>query len=139
MAADSSSPDLTLLGNSEASFPEKPSRETLEVFANRNRNRQYWIELDCPEFSSLCPVTGQPDTAHLHIRYVPDENCVETKSLKYYLASYRNQPSFNEDIVNRIADDLIAVCQPRRLSITGAFSARGGISLTVQIDHPQGD
>ncbi len=137
MASPDDSSDLTLLGRSEASIPPKPSRETLEVFNNRNQTRDYWIELDCPEFSSLCPVTGQPDTAHVSIRYVPDRLCVETKSLKYYLASYRNEPSFNEDIINRVADDLIAVCQPRRLSITGSFSPRGGISLTVQIDHPQ--
>ena len=135
--ADSKSKELTLLGRSEISLPASPSRETLEVFPNRNRSRDYWIELDCPEFSSLCPVTGQPDTAHVVIRYVPDDRCVETKSLKYYLASYRNEPRFNEDIINGIADDLIAVCAPRQLSITGAFSARGGISLTVTIDHPQ--
>ena len=128
---------LTLLGRSETTLPASPMRETLEVFPNRNAHRDYWIELDCPEFSSLCPVTGQPDTAHVVLRYVPDKLCVETKSLKYYLASYRNEPRFNEDIINGIADDLIAVCAPRRLSITGSFSARGGSSLTVQIDHPQ--
>ena len=128
--------NLKLLGRSEISLPQSPSRDTLEVFPNRNAQRDYWIELDCPEFSSLCPVTGQPDTAHVTIRYVPGELCVETKSLKYYLASYRNEPRFNEDIINGIANDLIAVMNPRRLSITGAFSARGGISLTVQIDHP---
>lgn len=127
---------LTLLGRSQASLPAEPSRDILELFANRNPGRDYWIELDCPEFTSLCPVTGQPDSAHLTIRYIPGEHCVETKSLKYYLASYRNHPSFNEDIVNQIADDLIATCQPRHLSITGAFSPRGGISLTVQVDHP---
>lgn len=136
MAQDNPPRDFALLGRSEARLPAEPSREILEVFPNRNAQRDYWIELDCPEFSSLCPVTGQPDTAHLTIRYVPDERCVETKSLKYYLASYRNQPSFNEDIVNRIADDLVAKCEPRRLSITGSFAPRGGISLTVQLEHP---
>ena len=137
MASPDNPSDFTLLGRSEASIPASPSRETLEVFTNRNQGRDYWIELDCPEFSSLCPVTGQPDTAHVTIRYVPNKLCVETKSLKYYLASYRNQASFNEDIMNRIADDLIAVCQPHRLSLTGSFSPRGGISLTVEIEHPQ--
>ena len=127
---------LTLLGRSEFSLPAKPSRDTLELFDNPNARRHYWIELDYPEFSSICPVTGQPDTAHITIRYVPDKYCVETKSLKYYLASYRNLPAFNEDVINRIADDLIAVCQPRRMSLIGAFSARGGISLAVEVDHP---
>ncbi|MGY8687473.1 MAG: preQ(1) synthase, partial [Verrucomicrobiales bacterium] len=126
-----------LLGRTEISLPGSPTQETLEIFDNPNPKRDYWIELDCPEFSSLCPVTGQPDTAHVSIRYVPGKHCVETKSLKFYLASYRNQPSFNEAVINRIADDLIAVCDPRHLSITGAFSSRGGISLTVQIDHPE--
>ncbi len=139
MFPDERPADFALLGQSSAKLPSSPSREILEVFPNRHPQRDYWIELDCPEFSSLCPVTGQPDTAHVMIRYVPDASCVETKSLKYYLASFRNQPSFNEDIVNRMADDLLAVCQPRRLSITGSFSPRGGISLTVQIDHPSGE
>ncbi len=139
MATDvhDSSSKLTLLGRSESTIPPAPSRDTLEVFENPNPKRPYWISLDCPEFSSLCPVTGQPDTAHVVIRYQPDQLCVETKSLKYYLASYRNEPSFNESVVNRIADDLIAVCQPQRFHIKGAFSARGGISLTVDIHHPE--
>ncbi len=128
---------LTMLGNSELPLPSSPDEAKLETFPNRNPDRDYWIELDCPEFSSLCPVTGQPDCAHIVVRYVPDKLCVETKSLKFYFASFRNQPGFNEEIVNRIADDLIAACRPRKLSITGAFAPRGGISLTVEVVHPE--
>ena len=78
---------------------------------NQRPGRRYWITLNCPEFSSLCPVTGQPDSARIVIRYVPGDTCVETKSLKFYLASYRNQPAFNEEIVNRILDDLVRIMQ----------------------------
>ena len=128
--------DLTLLGKTSA-FPPEPSRAILESFPNRNASRRYWITLDCHEFSSLCPVTGQPDYAKIHIRYIPGERCLETKSLKYYLASFRNTPGFNEEIINRIADDLLAVCQPQRLDVRGEFAPRGGISLTVEASHPE--
>lgn len=127
---------LTLLGRSESRLPAAPDRATLESFPNPRPGRDYWIALDCPDFSSLCPVTGQPDSARLAIRYVPSERCVETKSLKFYLASFRNEAAFNEAIVNRVADDLIAVCAPKRLEIKGAFAPRGGISLTVEVSHP---
>lgn len=128
--------DLTLLGHSENRLPSSPEEATLEVFPNRNADRNYWIQLEYPEFSSLCPVTGQPDTAHLVIKYIPDEKCVETKSLKFYLASFRNTPSFNEDIVNRILDDLSGACSPRRMIVRGKFSPRGGIQLTATASYP---
>tara|TARA_R110002096_G_scaffold419294_2_gene623873 strand:+ start:3616 stop:4065 length:450 start_codon:yes stop_codon:yes gene_type:complete len=128
--------DLTLLGHSETRLPSKPEDATLEVFPNRNAERNYWIELDYPEFSSVCPVTGQPDTAHLNIRYIPGEKCIETKSLKFYLASFRNTPSFNEDIVNRVLDDLSGACSPRRMIVRGRFSPRGGIQLTATAAFP---
>ncbi|MCB1233442.1 MAG: NADPH-dependent 7-cyano-7-deazaguanine reductase QueF [Verrucomicrobiae bacterium] len=128
--------DLTLLGHSERRWPASPDEARLETFPNRSPQRDYWIDLDCPEFTSLCPVTGQPDFAALHIRYIPGDRCVETKSLKFYLASFRNQPSFNEEVVNRILDDLVAACDPRRMVVTGAFGSRGGISLTVTAEHP---
>ena len=140
--SDSSSPtppavgDLTLLGNSENRLPRSPEEAKLEVFPNRNAGRNYWIELDYPEFSSLCPVTGQPDTAHLTICYNPDVLCLETKSLKFYLASFRNLPSFNEDIVNRILDELSGACTPRRMIVKGRFSPRGGIRLTATAAFP---
>jgi 7-cyano-7-deazaguanine reductase len=127
---------LTLLGRSQSSLPASPDEATLETFPNRSPQRDYWIQLDCPEFTSLCPVTGQPDFAHLEIRYVPGDVCVETKSLKFYLASFRNHPSFNEEVVNRILDDLVAACRPRKMTVTGEFGSRGGISLTVIASHP---
>lgn len=123
--------DLTLLGNSENRLPEKPSQDILERFENCRPDRDYWITLDAPEFSSLCPVTGQPDSAHLVVRYVPDKWCVETKSFKFYLAAWRNTAAFNEQVVNQILDDLVGICSPRTMEIQGAFGARGGISLTV--------
>lgn len=127
---------LTLLGHSESRLPAAPDAAILETFANRNPHRRYTIELDYPEFSSLCPVTGQPDSARLLITYVPDQRCVETKSLKFYLASYRNTPSFNEDIVNRILDDLVTAVAPRQATVRGEFSPRGGIRLTAEATYP---
>ena len=133
----SKSDDLTLLGRSDVQFPESPDGATIESFPNPNEGRVYWIELDCPEFSSLCPVTKQPDVARIRIRYSPDKLCVETKSLKFYLASYRNQKGFNEEIANRIADDLVKTCKPKRLELSASFASRGGISLSVEIKYPE--
>jgi 7-cyano-7-deazaguanine reductase len=129
--------DLTLLGHSENRLPSSPGEAKLETFPNCRPGRRFWITLDCPEFSSLCPVTGQPDTAHLLIRYVPDECCVETKSLKFYLASYRNLPAFNEEIVNRVLDDLVAAMNPLEIVVNGRFGSRGGIQLTCEARHPE--
>lgn len=130
---------LTLLGNPQAAFPKSPQRATLEAFPNPNRPRDYSIRIDCPDFTSLCPVTGQPDFAEIVVEYVPDDRCVETKSLKLYLASYRNVYSFNEAVINRILDDLVAACHPRRMRVEGRFVARGGLALTVTAEHPQGE
>jgi 7-cyano-7-deazaguanine reductase len=129
-------PGITLLGNAAAPSPQTPSEAQLEIFENLFPARDYTITLDCPDFTSLCPVTGQPDFAHLIISYVPGLKCVETKSLKLYLASYRNQRSFNEEIINRVFSDLMKACKPRRLRVEGRFAARGGISLTVVVEHP---
>lgn len=129
--------DLTLLGRSENRLPASPAEATLETFPNCRPGRRFWITLDCPEFSSLCPVTGQPDTAHLIIRYVPGERCVETKSLKFYLASYRNLPAFNEEIVNRVLDDLRTAMDPLEIIVSGKFSPRGGIQLTAEARYPE--
>ena len=131
------SQDLTLLGRSDHKLPQTPDRAILETFENRSPDRAYWIHLDCPEFSSLCPVTGQPDTARIQIRYVPGSCCIETKSLKFYLASFRNHASFNEEIVNRILGDLVAACGPRNMVVRGDFSSRGGIRLTAQAGYPE--
>ena len=129
--------ELSLLGHASR-LPGEPGEAVLESFPNRNAGRDYWIHLDYPEFSSLCPVTGQPDTARLRICYVPGERCLETKSLKYYLASWRNTALFNEDIVNRILDDVVKACAPRQVIVRGDFSARGGIRLTCQASEPPG-
>jgi len=134
--ADETTNDLSLLGRSEASLPQAPSRDILESFPNPKPGRHYQITLDCPEFSSLCPVTGQPDTAHVEIRYAPADLCIETKSLKFYLASYRNHEAFNEAVTNRLLDDLVAVCAPREMSVRARFGSRGGIRLTVVANHP---
>lgn len=130
--------ELRLLGRSETQLPAHPDEAVIETFANRSPGRRYWIELDCPEFSSLCPVTGQPDTAHLRIRYIPGEKCIETKSLKFYLASFRNHAAFNEDIVNRVLDDLVKAAAPAEMVVRGTFGSRGGIRLTCQARHPDG-
>ena len=131
-------PGLTLLGNSRDTFPDSPQKARLETFRNAFPQRDYWIRIDSPEFTSLCPVTGQPDFAEIYIQYVPDLRCVETKSLKLYLSSYRNQRSFNEEVINQILDDLLAACRPRRMRVEGRFVARGGLSLSVVAEHPPG-
>lgn len=128
--------NLSLLGKAETRLPSSPQDATLETFPNQRPGRKYWITLNCPEFSSLCPVTGQPDSARITIRYVPGVSCVETKSLKFYLASFRNQPAFNEEIVNQILDDLSTSMQPEELIVRGEFAARGGIQLTAEATYP---
>jgi 7-cyano-7-deazaguanine reductase len=132
--------NLSLLGHT-AKFPEHPKATILETFRNENSQRDYWITFESQEFTSMCPVTGQPDFARIQIEYVPDQLCIETKSLKFYLASFRNTRSFNEAIVNRILDDLLAACRPRHVLVHGEFSPRGGIGVTVDAefpDHPGG-
>ena len=126
---------LKLLGTSGAPFPDEPSSEILETFQNKYPHRDYVIRFECADFTSLCPITGQPDFAKLKIEYVADEHCIETKSLKFYLASYRNSRAFNEEVANRILDDLVAVCSPRRMTVHGEFASRGGISVTVEASH----
>jgi 7-cyano-7-deazaguanine reductase len=103
----------------------------LETFPNPRPERDYEIQIRCPEFTSVCPKTGQPDFGEIQIVYTPDAACIELKSLKYYLQSFRNQGIYYEAVTNRILDDLVEVCRPRRMRITGAFSARGGITTTV--------
>ena len=114
-------------------MPTKPSKQ-LETFLNPNPERDYEISFEAPEFTCLCPMTAQPDFATIRIRYVPDEKCVELKSLKLYLWSYRDEGTFHEAVTNRIADDLIAALQPRRLSVEGDFYVRGGIKTVVRVD-----
>jgi 7-cyano-7-deazaguanine reductase len=109
----------------------------LETFPNPRPERDYEIEIRCPEFTSLCPKTGLPDFGEIVIRYTPDRACVELKSLKYYLVDYRNQGIFYEAATNKILDDLVAACRPRRMTVTGAFSVRGGITTTVTAEYRQ--
>ena len=109
----------------------EPSKE-LDTFENPAPTRDYEIRFDCPEFTCLCPKTGQPDFATIRIRYVPDERCVELKSLKLYLWSYRNEGAFHEAITNRILDDLVAATQPRKMTVEGDFWVRGGITTVVE-------
>lgn len=103
----------------------------LETFPNPRPERDYEIRIRCPEFTSVCPKTGQPDFGEIQIDYTPEASCLELKALKFYLQSYRNQGIFYEAATNRILDDLVAACQPRRMRVTGAFTARGGITTTV--------
>jgi 7-cyano-7-deazaguanine reductase len=127
---------LRLLGQAAVDYPEAPSANTLETFRNEYSSRRYSIRFECPEFTCMCPVTGQPDFASITIAYVPDTLCIESKSLKFYLASYRNTRSFNEEIVNRILEDLLTACRPRQALVHGEFAARGGISISVDAHYP---
>src|SRR5438067_1340288 len=126
---------LTLLGHSEASIPASPAEAQLETFPNPAR-RKFWIHFETSDFTSICPVTGQADFAKIQIDYVPDKLCVETKSLKFYLASFRKECGFNEAITNRILDDLVKTCSPHEAVVNAAFSPRGGIALTVRTFFP---
>jgi 7-cyano-7-deazaguanine reductase len=107
-----------------------PKRE-LETFPNPKPDRDYVIEFECPEFTCLCPRTGQPDFATIRVRYVPDASCVELKSFKLYLWSYRSEGAFHEAVINKILDDLSGACRPRSMEVTGDFYVRGGIHTTV--------
>jgi 7-cyano-7-deazaguanine reductase len=107
----------------------------LEAFDNPRPERDYRIVHSCPEFTSVCPITGLPDFGTISVDYVPDRLCVELKSLKYYLYGFRQQGIFYEAVVNRILDDLVAVCKPRSMTVTGAFSVRGGIASTVTVTY----
>jgi 7-cyano-7-deazaguanine reductase len=111
-------------------------RQKLETFENRHPGRDYTIEIVCPEFTSVCPKTGQPDFGTLTFAYVPDRKCVELKSLKLYLQQFRNEGIFYENVTNRILDDLTAVLQPRRMTLVAAFTPRGGITTTVTVSYP---
>jgi len=110
---------------------------TIETFDNPNPERDYEIRMSCPEFTCLCPKTGQPDFATFEIEYVPDRLCVELKSLKLYLWSYRDEGAFHEAVTNRILDDLVGACAPRRMTVRGRFNVRGGITTVVEVTHPQ--
>ena len=122
--------ELTLLGQNTT----QPSK-TLETFPNRHPNRDYTISLTTDEFTCVCPATGQPDFANITIEYIPDQRIVESKSLKLYFWSYRNEGVFHEHVTNVILDDLVAALDPRWCQVTAEFSVRGGIAITVQAEH----
>jgi 7-cyano-7-deazaguanine reductase len=123
---------LTLLKQNDRNFPARPEDARLEGFANSHRGRDYWITFTCPEFTSLCPITGQPDFGTITIRYIPGKLCLESKSLKLYMFAFRNEGVFHEAVVNRILDDVRMAIRPRELVVSGEFRARGGISISVE-------
>ena len=116
----------------------QPSKE-LETFDNPNPERDYTIRIDVPEFTCLCPKTGQPDFATFHIEYIPDNRCIELKSLKLYMWSFREEGAFHEAVTNQILADLVSACEPRFMRLTGKFNVRGGIYTTVIVEHRQPD
>ena len=109
--------------------------EALETFPNPKIERNYEIVFRCPEFTSVCPKTGLPDFGEICITYVPDDRCIELKSLKYYLMSFRNQGIYYENVTNQILDDLVSLCEPRHMTVIGDFSVRGGITTRVTTTH----
>lgn len=123
--------DLTLLNRNHTEYPTNPDDAVIETFDNAYPERNYEIVFDCPEFTSLCPVTNQPDFGHICIRYIADKRCIESKALKLYLFSFRNHNTFHEEAVNRILSDLANACKPRFMEVKGVFMPRGGIALTI--------
>ena len=120
---------ITLLGNQKTQYPSDYAPEVLESFDNKHPSNDYFVKFVCPEFTSLCPITGQPDFATIVIRYIPDIKMVESKSLKLYLFSFRNHGDFHEDCVNIIMKDLIQLMNPKYIEVFGEFTPRGGIAI----------
>lgn len=120
---------ISLLGNQNTRYPQNYAPEILETFENKHPENDYFVKFNCPEFTSLCPITGQPDFANIVIAYVPGMKMVESKSLKLYLFSFRNHGDFHEDCVNIIMKDLIRLMEPQYIEVWGKFTPRGGISI----------
>ncbi|MDY2987304.1 MAG: preQ(1) synthase [Peptoniphilus sp.] len=129
--------DITLLGNKNSSIPKDYSPDVLEAFDNKHPNNDYFVKFNCPEFTSLCPITGQPDFATIYISYVPGLKMVESKSLKLYLFSFRNRGDFHEDCMNIIMKDLIKLMEPKYIEVWGKFTPRGGISIDPYCNYGQ--
>ena len=129
---------LSLLGR-KTEYKQTYAPEVLEAFDNKHPENDYWVRFNCPEFTSLCPITGQPDFAEIRISYLPAMKMVESKSLKLYLFSFRNHGAFHEDCVNVIMKDLIALMQPKYIEVTGIFTPRGGISIYPFANYGQPD
>lgn len=115
-------------------MPTQPTRQ-IETIPNPRPDRDYQVAMECPEFTCVCPKTGQPDFATIRIRYVPGPRCIELLSLKLYLWSFRDQGTYHEDVINRILDDLVAACSPKYMEVVGDFNVRGGIHTTVSAEH----
>ena len=128
---------LTLLGNKKVKYPDNYAPQLLETFANKHCGNDYFVKFNCPEFTSLCPITGQPDFATIYISYIPGKKMVESKSLKLYLFSFRNHGDFHEDCVNIIMKDLIKLMDPKYIEVWGKFTPRGGISIDPYCNYGQ--
>ena len=128
--------NLKLLGN-DTHYLDQYAPEVLETFENMNKENDYWVQFNCPEFTTLCPITGQPDFAEIKIAYIPDERMVESKSLKLYLFSFRNHGDFHEDSVNVIMKDLVKLMNPKYIEVLGLFVPRGGISIYPYANYGQ--
>ncbi len=120
---------ITLLGKNNTEYKSDYTPEVLETFPNKHPENHYFVKFNCPEFTSLCPITGQPDFAAVYISYIPDKIMVESKSLKLYLFSFRNHGDFHEDCMNIIMKDLVNLMKPRYIEVWGKFTPRGGISI----------
>lgn len=121
--------EITLLGNTQTQYPHQYSPDILEAFPNKHQDNDYFVKFRCPEFTSLCPITGQPDFAVIYIAYIPNIKMVESKSLKLYLFSFRNHGDFHEDCINIIMKDLIKLLKPKYIEVLGEFTPRGGIAI----------
>ncbi len=117
---------------------KKQSSKEIDIFPNPNPERDYEIKMECPEFTCLCPKTGQPDFAVITLSYIPDKLCIELKSFKLYLWSFRDEGGFHEKVVNQICDDLVSACKPRKVKVVGDFNVRGGIYTTITVDYEKG-
>lgn len=135
MRTKKETPSITLVSKKGVKYDYDYDPEILETFENKHPDRDYWVKFNCPEFTSLCPITGQPDFATVYISYIPDKLMVESKSLKLYLVSFRNHGDFHEDVINIIMDDLIKLMNPRYIEIWGKFLPRGGISIDPYVNY----
>ena len=131
--------NLTLLGNKKTEYPSNYAPEVLETFENKHPENDYFVKFNCPEFTSLCPITGQPDFASIYISYIPGAKMVESKSLKLYLFSFRNHGDFHEYCVNKILKDLIKLMEPKYIEVWGKFTPRGGISIDPYCNYGKPD
>ena len=137
MSRDKEQEDISLLGNKKVKYHYDYCPEILETFQNKHPENDYWVKFNCPEFTALCPITGQPDYATIYISYVTNEKMVESKSLKLYLVSFRNHGDFHEDVVNVIMKDLVKLMEPKYIEVWGKFLPRGGISIDPYANYGQ--